>query len=206
MRRAYNKGQLTREMLDANPFAQFKQWLDDALAADLLEANAMSLATATANGETSIRTVLLRRFSEDGFVFFTNLESTKARQIAENPHVSLLFFWRELERQVKVNGTATKLPAADVARYFLSRPRESQAAAWASPQSRVIEARRALEMKFHEVLHRFAEGQIPVPSFWGGFIVEPRTIEFWQGGEHRLHDRFEYRRGEDGWSIVQLAP
>jgi len=131
-------------------------------------------------------------FDARGFVFYTNLESTKAKQISENPNVALLFYWREFERQVKIRGRATRLGAADVAKYFFSRPRDSRIAAWASPQSHTISARQILEQKFDEMKRKFAEGEVPVPSFWGGYTVAPRTIEFWQGGEHRLHDRFQY--------------
>jgi pyridoxamine 5'-phosphate oxidase len=150
--------------------------------------------------------VLLKGYGEDGFLFFTNLESTKAQQIAENPHVSLLFPWLALERQVIVNGTAARMRMADVARYFISRPRESRIAAWASPQSRVIDARRMLEAKFEEMLRKFGQGEIPVPSFWGGYRVTPKTIEFWQGGRNRLHDRFLYSRSDAEWRISRLAP
>lgn len=210
LRRDYGRSQLRAEDLDPNPFAQFKRWLDEALAAELVDANAMSLATVSPEGEPALRTVLLKGFSESGFVFFTNLESTKSQHIAKNPNVALLFYWREFERQIKIQGVATRLPMLDVAKYFFSRPRESRIAAWVSPQSRVIDARRALEMKFDEMLKQFGDGEIPVPSFWGGFRVEPRSIEFWQGGSHRLHDRFKYRRdsGDAGatWRIEQLAP
>lgn len=206
LRRDYGRAHLRREDLAANPFEQFKRWLDEALAMELVDANAMSLATVGTAGEPSIRTVLLKGFSEDGFVFFTNLESTKSQQIGENPNVALLFYWREFERQIKIQGTATKLPLADVARYFFSRPRESKIAAWVSPQSRIIEARQALEMKFEELLRKFGDGDIPVPSFWGGFRVAPRSIEFWQGGSHRLHDRFKYQPDAGGWRIDNLAP
>lgn len=206
LRRDYGRAQLHRADLDADPFVQFKRWLDEALAMELVDANAMSLATVGTAGEPSIRTVLLKGFSEDGFVFFTNLESTKSQQIGENPNVALLFYWREFERQVKIQGTATRLPLADVARYFFSRPKASKIAAWVSPQSRIIEARQALEMKFDELLRKFGDGDIPVPSFWGGFRVAPRSIEFWQGGTHRLHDRFRYQRDGGGWRIDNLAP
>lgn len=206
LRRDYGRAQLHRADLDADPFVQFKRWLDEALAMELVDANAMSLATVGTAGEPSIRTVLLKGFSEDGFVFFTNLESTKSQQIGENPNVALLFYWREFERQVKIQGTATRLPLADVARYFFSRPKASKIAAWVSPQSRIIEARQALEMKFDELLRKFGDGDIPVPSFWGGFRVAPRSIEFWQGGTHRLHDRFRYQRDGSGWRIDNLAP
>ena len=166
----------------------------------------MSLATATPSGETTIRTVLLKGVGVDGFVFFTNHESTQAPQIAANPNVSLLFPWLPLERQVIVNGTAARLSVAEVTRYFLSRPRESQVAAWASPQSRIIEARRVLEAKFAEMRSKFGKGEIPLPSFWGGFRVTPRTIEFWQGRQSRLHDRFLYSRSAEAWTIARLAP
>ena len=206
LRRDYGRAQLRLEDLDPDPFMQFKRWLDEALSAHLVDANAMSLATANTAGEPSLRTVLLKAYSEDGFVFFTNLQSTKSQQIAENPSVALLFYWREFERQVTIAGTASRLPMADVARYFFSRSRESRVAAWVSPQSRVIDARQMLEMKFDEMLKKFGDGEIPVPSFWGGFRVAPRTIEFWQGGTHRLHDRFRYQPDGKGWRIECLAP
>lgn len=207
LRRDYGRLRLTRESLDANPFAQFKAWMDEAIDEQLIDANAMSIATVNAAGEPSLRTVLLKGYSESGFVFFTNLESHKAQDIAVNANVALLFYWREFERQVKIQGTASRLPMLDVAKYFFSRPRESRIAAWVSPQSRVIDARRALEMKFDEMLRKFGDGEIPVPSFWGGYRVAPRMIEFWQGGSHRLHDRFRYQRSDAGaWTIDCLAP
>ena len=206
LRRDYQRAQLKREDLDANPFVQFKLWLDEAIAADIVDANAMSLATVGKDSLPSLRTVLLKGFTEEGFVFFTNLESTKSQQIRENPNVALLFYWREFERQIKIQGTTERLPMADVARYFLSRPKQSQIAAWASPQSRIIEARQALELKFAELVKQFGDGDIPVPSFWGGFRVVPRSVEFWQGGPNRLHDRFKYTRQSDGWRIDNLAP
>ncbi len=206
LRRQYGRAQLKREGLDPSPFVQFRKWMDEAVAMDLVDANAMSVATVGSSGEPSIRTVLLKSFDERGFVFYTNLESTKAKQISENPNVALLFYWREFERQVKIRGRATKLTATEVAKYFLSRPRESRIAAWASPQSRIIDARQMLEQKFDEMKRKFSEGEVPVPSFWGGFCVAPRTIEFWQGGSHRLHDRFQYSDEVSGWRIDQLAP
>ncbi len=206
LRREYGRRELTLEDLSPSPVAQFKVWFDEAVAAELVDPNAMSLATASASGETTIRTVLLKGYGDDGFVFFTNLGSTKARQIAENPRVSLLFPWLALERQVIINGDAARISVGEVARYFMSRPRESRIAAWVSDQSRVVSARTVLEAKFKELLAKFAEGEVPVPSFWGGFRVTPRTIEFWQGGRHRLHDRFLYTRAGDGWTIARLAP
>ena len=206
LRRQYGRSQLKREDLDPSPFVQFRRWMDEAVGLELVDANAMSIATVGASGEPSIRTVLLKAFDEQGFVFYTNLESTKAKQISENPNVALLFYWREFERQVKIRGRASRLSTAEVAKYFLSRPRDSQLAAWSSPQSRVIQARNALEQKFNELRQKFGAGEIPVPSFWGGFRVAPRTVEFWQGGEHRLHDRFQYSDDVAGWRIDQLAP
>ena len=206
IRRAYGRGRLDLPDLDPNPFVQFKRWFDDALGANIVDANAMSLATSSATGVTTIRTVLLKGYGDDGFVFFTNLESTKATQIAENPNVSLLFPWLTLERQVIVNGTAARVSVAEAAKYFLSRPRESRIAAWVSTQSRAISARAVLEAKFEEMLRKFKDGEVPLPSFWGGFRVTPRTIEFWQGGEHRLHDRYLYSRSGDAWTIERLAP
>jgi pyridoxamine 5'-phosphate oxidase len=150
--------------------------------------------------------VLLKGYSDEGFLFFTNANSTKATQIAENPNVSLLFAWLPLERQIIINGTASRVSAADAAHYFLARPRESRVASWVSPQSRVIDARRVLEAAFEDMLAKFRHGEVPVPDFWAGYRVAPRTIEFWQGGKYRLHDRFQYRREEAGWTIEQLAP
>ena len=206
LRRDYGHGSLDIGDLLPDPIAQFKRWFEDALAAKIIDPNAMSLATATPAGETTLRTVLLKGYGHDGFVFFTNLESTKAQQIASNPHVSLLFPWLPLERQVIINGTAARISMVEVARYFVSRPRESRIAAWVSPQSKVIDARRMLEAKFEEMVRKFGEGEIPLPSFWGGYRVTPKTIEFWQGGRYRLHDRFLYTRSGDGWTIARLAP
>lgn len=206
LRRQYGRAQLKREDLDPSPFVQFHKWMGEAVDVKLIDANAMSLATVGSSGEPSIRTVLLKAFDERGFVFYTNLESTKAKQISENPNVALLFYWREFERQVKISGRASRLSAVEVAKYFLTRPRDSQLAAWASPQSHTITARQILEQKFDEMKRRFSEGDVPVPSFWGGYCVAPRTIEFWQGGEHRLHDRFRYADEVGGWRIDQLAP
>ena len=206
LRRDYGHGKLDLDDLLPDPIAQFQRWFDEALKASIAEPNAMSLATATPAGETTIRTVLLKGYGHDGFVFFTNLGSTKAKQIGQNPHVSLLFPWLPLERQVIINGTAERISLTEVTRYFVSRPRESRIAAWVSAQSSVIDARRVLESKFEELLQKFGQGEIPVPSFWGGYRVTPKTIEFWQGGAHRLHDRFLYSRAGDGWKIERLAP
>jgi pyridoxamine 5'-phosphate oxidase len=207
MRADYSRDRLRREHLRDDPIAQFEAWLADAIKAQLTEPNAMSLATVGADGRPLVRTVLLKALDPRGFVFFTNLESRKARQIAENPQVSLLFPWLALERQVIVTGAAEKISVAESLRYFLTRPRESQLAAWASQQSRVISSRKMLEMEWEHLKAKFGAGEVPLPSFWGGFRVKPLTIEFWQGGPNRLHDRFQYtRRADDSWVIERLAP
>lgn len=207
MRANYTKARLVREDLRDDPIAQFQVWFGDAIQAELLEPNAMSLATADAAGRPLLRTVLLKGLDARGFVFFTNLESRKASHIAANPHVSLLFPWLALERQVVVTGTAAKLSIAESLKYFLSRPRESQLAAWASRQSSVISSRKVLEMEWEHLKAKFGAGEVPLPTFWGGYCVKPETIEFWQGGPNRLHDRFQYTRQPDGgWIIERLAP
>ena len=189
-----------------DPFQKFGEWFREAEATVPMDPNAMVLSTVGSGGRPSSRVVLLKGFDQRGFVFFTNLESRKATQMAENPHVSLLFPWLALERQVIINGTAARVSIAEATEYFLSRPRDSQIGAWVSPQSRVIDARRMLEAKFQEMLRKFKDGQVPLPSFWGGYRVTPKTIEFWQGGAHRLHDRFLYSRAPAGWTIARLAP
>lgn len=207
MRSDYCRGRLRRENLNADPIAQFNHWLEDACVAGVIEPTAMSLATAWSDGRPLIRTVLLKGADVRGFVFFTNLDSRKARQISDNPHVSLLFPWLALERQVIVTGCATKISTGEVVQYFLHRPRGSQLAAWASRQSSAISSRKVLEMEWERFKQKFGAGQIPLPSFWGGYRVSVATIEFWQGGEDRLHDRFEYAHQPDGsWTIQRLAP
>ena len=207
MREDYRRARLRREDLRADPIAQFEAWLEDAIKAQVIEPNAMSLATVGADGCPLVRTVLLKGLDARGFVFFTNLESRKARQIAENPRVSLLFPWLALERQVIVTGIAASMSAGESLRYFLTRPRESQLAAWASRQSSVISSRKVLEMEWEHLKAKFGAGKVPLPSFWGGFRVPPETIEFWQGGPNRLHDRFQYSRWGDGtWLMERLAP
>ena len=207
MRADYGRAHLRREDLRADPFAQFDAWLSDAIHAEIVESNAMSLATVGADGRPLLRTVLLKGVDTRGFVFFTNLESRKARQIAENPNVSLLFLWLPLERQVVVTGVAAKLPVRESLKYFLKRPRDSQLAAWASQQSSVISSRQVLEMEWEHLKAKFSSGKVPLPSFWGGYRVRPETIEFWQGGARRLHDRFQYsRQPDETWVIEHLAP
>lgn len=198
---------LSRDGLDTSPLRQFKYWLEEAQLAGIAEANAMTLATVGRDGRPSQRMVLLKHLDEDGFVFYTNLESRKASDIAGNPAVSLHFAWLALQRQVIIGGRVEKLSTEESFRYFNSRPRDSQLAAWASRQSQPIASRAELERQFEEMKEKFAEGEIPLPAFWGGYRVRPDSIEFWQGRQHRLHDRFLYRRAaEQDWTIERLSP
>jgi pyridoxamine 5'-phosphate oxidase len=197
---------LDQEGLDPDPIRQFQRWYQQAVDARLPEPNAMSLATVDADGQPSLRTVLLKLYDADGFVFFTNYESRKARQMDVNDRVALLFPWVALARQVKILGRAARIPTAESLRYFMTRPRGSRIGAWSSPQSQVISSRSLLEEKVAEMKRRFGDGEIPLPHFWGGYRVVPSSIEFWQGRESRLHDRFRYDRTADEWRIARLAP
>ncbi|MBB1270323.1 pyridoxamine 5'-phosphate oxidase [Shewanella sp. SR44-3] len=206
IRREYTKGGLRRNDLPENPMALFETWMSQAKEANLSDPTAMCVATVDEQGQPFQRIVLLKRFDDSGFVFFTNLESRKAQQIGVNKQISLLFPWHPLERQVAVIGEAEPLSMIEVAKYFISRPKDSQIAAWVSKQSSKISARQALEGKFNEMKAKFAQGDVPIPKFWGGYLVRPKSIEFWQGGEHRLHDRFIYTKQASEWQIDRLAP
>lgn len=207
MRLSYTAGTLDVSDLKPDPVEQFGLWFKQACDAQLLEPNAMTLATVGRDLRPTTRTVLLKHWDPRGFVFFTNLESRKAQQIDANPHVSLLFTWLPLQRQLAIQGTAERVSHADVLSYFVRRPYGSQLAAWVSQQSKVITTRSLLEMKWEEMKRKFREGEVPLPSFWGGYRVVPREMEFWQGRESRLHDRFLYTRQDSGaWTLERLCP
>ena len=208
LRRNYTRSGLQRTDLDPDPFGQFRRWFQETTTTELLEPNAMVLCTSDGQRPSS-RTVLLKAFDQRGFVFFTNYESRKARDIAANPRVSLLFPWYALERQVEVIGEAERISAAESLAYFSSRPFGSRLGAWVSQQSSIINSRKVLEWKLDEMRRKFSQGEVPLPTFWGGFRVVPSEIEFWQGRENRLHDRFRFYRDaseSSGWRIERLAP
>jgi pyridoxamine 5'-phosphate oxidase len=207
LRREYSDKALHKEDLNPNPFKQFEVWFNDAIDAQIIESNAMSLATVDEKLRPSIRTVLLKLYDEKGFVFFSNYKSKKAEDIAQNPNVALHFAWLDLQRQLRIEGDIEKVSTAESLTYFLSRPRGSQLGAWASNQSEIVSSRSLLESKFFELKQKFANGVVPLPDFWGGYRVKPRRFEFWQGGKDRLHDRFAYEKNVKGeWEINRLAP
>ncbi len=206
-REEYLKDTLHRKDLAATPFEQFDRWFKQALESGVPEPNAMSIATATPSCMPALRTVLRKYYDDRGYVFFTNYKSRKAREIEANPEMCMLLPWVVLERQIIVYGRAEKISRAETLKYFLTRPRESQLGAWVSQQSQVISTRKLLMMKLQELKHKFAEGQVPLPEFWGGFRIVPHHMEFWQGGPGRVHDRFMYSKLENGgWEIQRLQP
>jgi len=207
LRRSATGFALDREDLNDDPIVLFEDWFRYACETVSLDPNAVTLSTVDSSMRPSSRTVLLKSFDERGFVFYTNFESKKAAQIEDNPNVSLLFFWSEAARQVKIRGKAEKIPTGESLAYFLSRPRGSQIGAWVSAQSSVISSRSLLETKFQEIKQKFRDKDVSLPSFWGGYRVIPDEIEFWQGRRNRLHDRFQFTRQDDGsWKIERLAP
>lgn len=197
---------LTEEGVLKNPFDQFSQWWDDALKAEIVEVNAMTLSTVKPDGKPSARIVLLKGFDPSGFVFFTNYTSDKGIQLEQTPFAALVFFWKELERQVRIEGTCNRIAPAESDEYFLSRPLGSRIGAWTSPQSRVIDSREVLERRSEEVTNKFIDTDVPRPPFWGGYRVVPDTIEFWQGRSSRLHDRIRFSRNDADWKIERIAP
>lgn len=208
IRRQYGTHELHEKDLADHPVDQFQVWLGQAIESKLFrDPTAMTVATVDEQGMPSQRVVLLKNYDHKGFVFFTNLESNKAQQLAHNPKISVHFPWLDLERQVVVRGTVQKLSLAENTEYFLSRPHDSQLAAWASEQSKPIATRKLLEQAFTQMKNKFAKGKVPLPGFWGGYRVEPETIEFWQGRDNRLHDRFLYQKDAKGeWFKNRLQP
>lgn len=205
-RREYTQGGLRRDQLAATPYQQFLHWYDQVEAAGVVDPTAMVLATADAMGQPSQRIVLLKHLDESGFVFYTNLASRKGRELRENPKANLLFPWHVLDRQVKISGRVEQVDRQMAAEYFASRPRQSQLAAWSSAQSDVIASRQVLLDSYQRMEQQFTDTDIPLPENWGGYRVVPETVEFWQGGEHRLHDCFRYRREGSAWLAERLAP
>lgn len=207
LRKDYTQQALTEQDIDPNPIVQFHHWFEQALAAQVPEPNAMTLATATLEGKPSARIVLLKEVSEQGFIFFTNYESHKGQELIANPWAALTFWWAELERQVRIEGTVQQTAPLDSDNYFQSRPRESQLGAWVSPQSQVIANRSVLEDLWQDLSRRYENQPIPRPPHWGGFCLNPSVIEFWQGRPSRLHDRLSYRRhNQHHWLVERLAP
>ena len=202
-----NLESLDEGLIDRNPISQFQSWFDDAISAKLPMPDAMSLATVTPDGRPTARMVLLKQVDADGFVFFTNYQSSKARQLEINPYAALVFYWPQFERQVRVEGKVNKTSAEESAAYFKTRPRESQIGAWASPQSEVISAREVLEQRAHELAEQYCDREIDCPAHWGGFRLRPDRIEFWKGRVGRLHDRILYElQPDETWTIRRLAP
>jgi pyridoxamine 5'-phosphate oxidase len=206
LRREYLVGELNEADAASDAIEQFRRWFSDANGASVIEPNAMTLATVNAKGQPAARIVLLKGFDERGFEFHSNYTSRKGRELEENPRASLLFFWGELERQVRIDGSVEKLTRAESEAYFHIRPIESQLGAWVSHQSQVIESREQLKQRQEELRKRFAGNEIPVPPFWGGYRLVPAEVEFWQGRPSRLHDRLLYVRSGNGWVIRRLAP
>lgn len=207
LRHDYVAHGLRRADLDPDPIRQFARWFGEAAAANIRDVNAMSLATATPDGKPSVRIVLLKAISDRGFVFFTNYESAKGRELNANPHAALTLFWVQLERQIRITGEVEKTSREESEEYFRSRPLGSQLGAWTSAQSEPIANREMLEARLAEITDRFAGADVPLPPHWGGYRLKPAAIEFWQGRANRLHDRFRYRReGDSAWVVERLAP
>ncbi|HQZ95942.1 MAG TPA: pyridoxamine 5'-phosphate oxidase [Pyrinomonadaceae bacterium] len=206
IRRDYSREGLSEEQVANDPFVQFGRWMDEAITAELPEPTAMSLSTASAEGRPSSRMVLLKGFDNSGFVFYTNYNSQKGRELADNPFAALTFFWPELERQVRITGLVSKVSAEESDEYFKSRPFTSRVGAWASNQSETIDSKMTVAAKAAKLLVKYASGNVPRPPHWGGYRVIPDQIEFWQGRPSRLHDRIVYKLDGESWNIIRLSP
>lgn len=206
IRNEYRRASLSKKDLAASPFDQFRKWFEEALASGIEQANAMTLATGTSDGHVSARIVLLKGIDDSGFYFYTNYESRKGSQISENPYGALVFFWKELERQVRLEGEIARATEENSDAYYRSRPEKSRISAWASPQSRVIPDRAFLEEEVRKTEERFRDRPVERPEFWGGYVLRPELFEFWQGRSNRLHDRFRYSCAEGKWKAERLAP
>lgn len=206
IRNEYRRASLSKKDLAASPFDQFRKWFEEALASGIEQANAMTLATGTRDGHISARIVLLKGIDDSGFYFYTNYESRKGSQISENPYGALVFFWKELERQVRLEGEIARATEENSDAYYRSRPEKSRISAWASPQSRVIPDRAFLEEEVRKTEERFGDRPVERPKFWGGYVLRPELFEFWQGRSNRLHDRFRYTCPEGKWKAERLAP
>lgn len=206
LRREYARARLDERDVDPDPLVQFHKWFDDARRAELPEPNAMTLATATPAGVPSARMVLLKAADERGFTFFTDYRSRKGQELEANPHAALVFFWGELERQVRITGTVSRVSREETEAYFRTRPRESRLGAWTSHQSTVLAGRETLEARLREVAARHPGDEVPTPPHWGGYLLKPDALEFWQGRESRLHDRVRYQREAGSWRIERLSP
>jgi len=206
LRHDFSKQTLDKKDVNNNPFIQFEKWIKEAIEAQVNEPNAMTLCTATKEGKPSARIVLLRNFTEDGFIYYTNYTSRKGIEISDNPNCAILFFWPELERQIRIEGEVQKQTSEESDLYFNTRPRESKIGAWTSSQSKVISDREVLNKEFEINSNKYPTDMIPRPAFWGGYIVKPLTIEFWQGRPNRLHDRILYTKENNNWKIDRLAP
>lgn len=206
LRAEYQSAGLSEEDLEPDPVAMFRRWFAEVRDAGVVEPNAMVVATVAPDGFPSARTVLLKGLTDEGFVFYTNYESRKGHELGANPHCALLFGWYALARQVRIEGTARRVARAETEAYFATRPRDSQIGAWASAQSSVVASRAELDAAYEQVAERYAGLDVPAPPHWGGYVVAPVAVEFWQGRQHRMHDRLVYRREPHGWLVERLAP
>ena len=206
LRQHYTKGGLEEHQIPDSPFILFNEWFLQAGELGVLEPNAMIISTVSADNKPSSRVVLLKGIEDGGFIFYTNYESRKGKELEHNPYISVLFFWPEAERQIRIEGKVSKISTETSKAYFVSRPRESQLGAWASAQSSIIEGRHSIEESYQQCLAQYDGKEIPLPDFWGGYIIHPSSFEFWQGRPSRLHDRMKYNKQQDSWHIVRLSP